>query len=138
MLFHLKLYPLRALFACLILTLLALTVRHFLPSPLPIRLTIHDVKIGALAVCVVILSDGLFHGLFWLTIGDWYRERHREFCETFRGQSLLAMLAGSLMAGVGEELIFRSLSLEWGFLIPSAIVFGLAHLLSRRLWFFSV
>jgi membrane protease YdiL (CAAX protease family) len=42
------------------------------------------------------------------------------------------------MAAVGEELVFRGLSLAPAYLIPAAIVFGLLHHIRASLWLFTV
>jgi len=43
------------------------------------------------------------------------------------------MVAGALMAGVGEELVFRGLSAAPGWLAVSALLFGAAHYVRRSL-----
>jgi len=58
--------------------------------------------------------------------------------ELFRGQRLPAIVLGAGMAGVGEELVFRGLSLEPAYLIGGAVVFGLLHHVRASLWPFTV
>jgi membrane protease YdiL (CAAX protease family) len=97
-------------------------------------------RAGLLGVAVVggvLLSDVTLHGLFLLAFGDRYRRRHRELVEVFRGQGFAAVLAGSAMAGAGEELVFRGLSADLRFLLPAAVVFGLLHHVRRSLWPFT-
>src|SRR5262249_58322033 len=67
-----------------------------------------------------------------------YRERHRQLAAVFRGQTFPAILCGALMAGVGEELLFRGLDPGLGYLLGGAVVFGLLHHIRRELWPFTL
>lgn len=120
------------------LTALALLLRQVVPAPLPLALSTEDVLHGLLVIGLVLLSDGAIHGLLLLTFRQRYAERHRELAAVFRGQTLWAILCGALMAGVGEELLFRSLDAGLGYLLGSAVVFGLLHHIRRELWPFTL
>ncbi|HEV3260312.1 MAG TPA: CPBP family glutamic-type intramembrane protease [Gemmataceae bacterium] len=87
---------------------------------------------------VVVTSDVLLHGTFCLTFGEPYKRRHRELAAVFRGQTTAAILAGAAMAGVGEELVFRGLSLSPYYLAGAAVVFGVLHHIRRSLWPFTL
>jgi hypothetical protein len=93
--------------------------------------------LGAGVVAVVLGSDGLLHGLFLLAFGERYRRRHRELAAVFRGQTLTAVVAGALLAGAGEELVFRGASADLRYLVPAAALFGLLHHVRRSLWPFT-
>lgn len=99
-------------------------------------------KTHAFLVCVLVLasSDGLLHGIGCLGWGENYSRRYRDLVHFFDGQGALPILAGGLLAGVGEELLFRGIILQ-GLRGPcgdvaavalSAILFGLAHWLWWR------
>jgi membrane protease YdiL (CAAX protease family) len=88
---------------------------------------------GVLLCGVVLASDGCIHGLLTLAFGAVYQQRYHELAEIFHGQSLRALFAGALMAGVGEELVFRGLDAGPVYLITAAIAFGLLHHLRGRL-----
>ncbi len=119
------------------LAALGLTLRLFLPDVPPVGLSLDAVLLGAAIVSGVLLSDALLHGLFLLTFGDAYRQRHRELVEVFRGQGLPAILAGALMAGLGEEWVFRGLGTGPVYLVAAAVVFGLLHHIRAALWPFT-
>src|SRR5262245_29564863 len=107
MLFLLKRTAPASLLALLVLGAIGLLVRHFVPGPLPaLTLTAEAVWTGLVVVGIVLASDGLLHGLLKLLFRERYRTRYHELASVFRAQSTPALLAGSLMAGVGEELLF--------------------------------
>ncbi len=138
MLFLLKRTWRGALAGFVLLTLLALGLRQLVPSPLPLEFTWDDLANGVLTFAAVLVSDGLIYGLFLLLAAEWYRPRHRELARLFAGQSLLAILLGSLMAGVGEELCFRSLDGGAAYLFAAGVVFGLLHHVQRLSVVFTV
>jgi membrane protease YdiL (CAAX protease family) len=138
MLFLLKRTWLGGLIGLLVLTLLGLTARHFAPHPLPLEFSLSDFGWGVAAVGLVLVSDGLIHGVLLLLFGDRYRQKHRELAGIFRGQTLSAILLGSLMAGIGEELCFRSLDDGAAFLLAAAVIFGLLHHIRSSLWPFTL
>jgi membrane protease YdiL (CAAX protease family) len=133
MLFVLKRTWRGALAGFVVLTLLGLALRRFVPDPLPLEFTLADTIWGVAVVGGVLVSDGLIHGLLLLIGRDRYRRKHRELVECFRGQTVVAILLGSLMAGVGEELCFRSLDGGPIYLFTSALIFGLLHHINRSL-----
>ncbi len=47
------------------------------------------------------------------------------------------MTAGALLAGLGEELVFRGIAAEPLFLTGLAVLFGLLHHVRRSLWPFT-
>jgi membrane protease YdiL (CAAX protease family) len=119
------------------LTAVGLTLRHLRPDVPPFDLTGQTVLLGVAVFGVVLISDATLHGLFCVLFGAPYRRRHRELVLAFQGQGVAAMLAGALMAGVGEELVFRGLNGGWVYLSVSAVVFGLLHHFRARLWPFT-
>jgi membrane protease YdiL (CAAX protease family) len=96
------------------------------------------VLIGIGAVAIVLTSDGVVHGLSCLVFGEKYLRRYRELAGLFRGQTYAAIVAGALMAGIGEELVFRGLSLSPIYLFGGAVVFGLLHHVRRDFWPFTI
>lgn len=138
MLFLIKRNVTASLILLLLLSGLALGLRQVLPDPPSLTFSPDLLLKGVIVVGIVLVSDGLIHGLLWLLVGKPYRWRHHELAATFRDQTLLAILCGSLLAGVGEELIFRGLSSELAFLLPSAVVFGLLHHYRNELWPFTI
>src|SRR4051812_46688810 len=96
-----------ALMALVVLALLALGVRRFLPGVTPITPSLGNIAYGVAVVAVVLASDGALHGVFGLIFGERYKQRHRELAAVFRGQSFAAIAAGAALAGIGEELVFR-------------------------------
>ena len=137
MLFILKRHWTSALLGLAVLTLLGLIMRAFKLGP-PVELSPRAVWLGCVVVVVVLFSDAAIHGLLCVLWGVEYRRRHRELAQVFRGQSLVAILCGALMAGVGEELVFRGGSLSPAYLLGGAVVFGLLHHIRRDLWPFTL
>jgi membrane protease YdiL (CAAX protease family) len=121
-----------------VLALLGLVLRHVLGDVPPIDPSWPNALRGVAVVGAVLVSDVSLHGLFCLVFGQAYRRRHRELAEVFRGQTLAAILAGAAMAGLGEELVFRGLSLDGRYLIAAAVAFGLLHHVRWSLWPFTL
>jgi membrane protease YdiL (CAAX protease family) len=138
MLFVLKRTWAGSLVGLAILVPLGLALRRALGTGPPLGCSAAAALLGAGVFGVVLCSDGLLHGLFLLLFGERYRRRHRELAALFRGQTFTAILAGALMAGAGEELVFRGLSADLRYLIPAAILFGLLHHVRRALWPFTL
>jgi len=137
MLFILKRHWTSALLGLAVLILMGLIIRAFQLGP-PVGLSPRAVGLGCVVVAVVLFSDAAIHGLLCLFWGAEYRRRHRELAQMFRGQSLVAILFGALMAGVGEELVFRGGGLSPVYLFGGAVVFGLLHHIRRDLWPFTL
>jgi membrane protease YdiL (CAAX protease family) len=127
-----------ALLVLVVLTLLALGLRHFLPDVTPITLSLNNLLLGFAVVAVVLVSDATLHGLSCLLFGERYKQRHRELAAVFRGQSFAAIAVGASLAGIGEELNFRGMSTDLIYLLPSAVIFGLLHHIRRSLWPFTL
>src|SRR5262245_1127994 len=138
MLFLAKRNVIGALAGLLVCVLLGVARRAMLPNPPPIEPSVKPVRLGVLVVSLVLCSDGLIHGALLLLFGEKYRRRHRELTDVFSGQTYAAMFAGALMAGAGEELVFRGLSTHPAYLGASAVVFGLLHHIRRDLWPFTL
>src|SRR5262249_28948660 len=113
-------------------------LRAVVSGPPPLDLSFETVRLGVLALGLVLCSDGLIHGTLLLLFGTRYRRLHGELATVFRGQTYVAMFAGALMAGVGEELVFRGLSTHPVSLGVSAVGFGLLHQIRRELWPFTL
>jgi membrane protease YdiL (CAAX protease family) len=137
MLFLLKRRWQTALAGLILLAALGLGLRGLLPEAPPLDFSAEAVLLGAGVFATVLCSDVILHGVFCLAFGAPYRRRHRELAEVFRGQSLAAILIGALMAGVGEELVFRGLGSGPVYLIVSAVVFGGLHHIRASLWPFT-
>ena len=134
MLFRLKFTVAGALVGLLVLASLGLLLRHLLGNSVPpLVLTVEAARTGLVVCCAVLLSDALVHGTLWLLWGKPYRRAYHDLAAVFRGQSALAILIGALMAGIGEEMVFRGLSTSPWFLFPAAVVFGLLHHLGGSL-----
>jgi membrane protease YdiL (CAAX protease family) len=96
------------------------------------------VFIGMGVAVAIMICDGAIHKSLGLAFGEAYLCRFRELTEVFRGQSYPAIFTGALLAGVGEELIFRGLGTSPWYLFPAAVVFGVLHHLRRPLWPFTL
>ncbi len=138
MLFLLKRTVPASLLALTCLVLVGLTLRQVVPAPTPLEFSFSLVLTGVAVCGVVLCSDGLLHGTLWLLLGRWYLERYEKLGGLFRQQSLAAMLVGALMAGLGEELVFRGLTLSPVPVLGLAVLFGLLHHISRELWLFTL
>jgi membrane protease YdiL (CAAX protease family) len=138
MLFLLKRRWDTSLAALLILATLGIGLRCLAPSPPPLAFSVHTLSLG-IGVCAAILaSDLLLHGLLAAGLGERYLRRQRQLLALFHGQGLAAILAGSLLAGVGEELVFRGLDTGPLYLGSAAVLFGLFHHLRGALWPFTL
>jgi len=137
MLFLLKKHWTTAILGLVALSLIALILRAFHIGS-PIELSFRAVYLGLGVLAVVLFSDVAIHGLLCLIWGDEYRRRHRELAGVFHDQSRAAILIGALMAGVGEEMVFRGISLSPAYLFGMAVLFGLLHHIRREVWPFTV
>jgi membrane protease YdiL (CAAX protease family) len=134
MLFLLKRTWAPALLAGALLALAGMGLRQVVPAPTPLEFSWQNIELGFVVWTGVLTSDALIHGVLLFFFRETYRRRHRELSGFFRDQRLSAILAGALMAGVGEELIFRGLSLDPVALGFSAVTFGLLHHIRPSLW----
>ena len=137
MLFLLKRTWPSALAALAVLVALGTGLRCLVPAPTPFDFSPVNLAIGVAVFAAVLASDGFVHGLL-LRFGDRYWQRYQELAAVFRGQKTPAMLAGALMAGLGEELVFRGLSTDLIYLMSGAVVFGALHHIRRSIWLFTV
>jgi membrane protease YdiL (CAAX protease family) len=103
----------------------------------PVEWTPRAVGLGVAVFLVVVFSDVTLHVLLRGLFGKAYLRRHRELAEVFRGQSLAAVVCGAAMAGLGEELVFRGLSVSPAYLVAAAFLFGLLHHVRASLWPFT-
>src|SRR5262245_59783560 len=138
MLFLLKRSVAGGLAGLALLAAAGFALRAWLCDVPPVEPSWRAALLGLAIVSIMLASDALLHILFCLLFRDRYRRRHRELVEVFRGQSVVAMLIGALMAGIGEEPVFRGLSFEPGYLILAAVAFGLLHHIRWSLWPFTV
>jgi membrane protease YdiL (CAAX protease family) len=138
MLFLLKRRWQDSLLALVLLVILGLGLRSLSSARPLLDFSGSSILLGVLLFAGVLFSDGLLHGLVCLTFGESYRRRQRELVNVFRGQSYAAMVLGALMAGAGEELVFRGVSLHPAYLAGGAVVFGLLHHIRRDLWPFTL
>ena len=139
MLFLLKRTVPGALAALAALAALGLLLRRLIGNAVPpLRFTPGLILLGVGTCGAALVGDALIHGGLSLTFGRTYQERYRELAGIFRGQSIAAMIAGSAMAGVGEELVFRGVSRAPAVLLALAVAFGLLHHVRWRLWPFTL
>jgi membrane protease YdiL (CAAX protease family) len=138
MLFLLKRTWPAGLISLLVLCLLGLGLRSQLGGGTELGVSPGAFLLGCVVFTLVTVSDVTLHGLFCLLFGERYRRRHRELVAVFRGQTIAAILVGALMAGLGEELVFRGLGTKPLYLTGSAVVFGLIHHIRRSLWPFTL
>jgi hypothetical protein len=117
---------------------IGMAIRQNSESAAPFHPTFALVAIGVAVAASIIVIDGIVHTLAGWLFGEAYHRRFRELTEVFRGQSYAAMVAGALMAGIGEELIFRGLGTSHWYLCGAAVVFGLLHHVRRSLWPFTL
>src|SRR5262245_41766415 len=136
MLFLLKRSWRGALIGLAVLAMAGWSLRLLVPSPVPMGLSAENAALGAMAVLIVLLSDGLIHGAL-LLFGESYRRKHRELADLFREQGLAVMVLAALMAGIGEELCFRGLDGGPAYLFGAAVLFGLLHHINRSLVIFT-
>jgi len=138
MLFLLKRRWQSSLAALFILATVGLSIRHGLGQGPPFDITLANTVWGLAALGVILTSDGLIYAVLRLTFGDSFQRRYLELANEYRGQTWSAIFAGALLAGVGEEMIFRGVSLQPWFLASAAILFGLLHHIRRSLWPFTL
>jgi membrane protease YdiL (CAAX protease family) len=138
MLFLLKRTWQGSLVGLAVLLLLALGLRQLLGTPSPCFLSLSAVGLGLAVWAATVISDGVLHRFLLWAGGDSYQRRFHELVAIFRQQSSLAMLTGSLMAGLGEEPFFRGLSTDPLMLVGGALLFGLLHHIRWSLWPFTL
>jgi membrane protease YdiL (CAAX protease family) len=138
MLFLLKRTWPAGLISLLILCLIGLALRSLLGGGTELGFSPRAILLGLSVFTLVIVSDVTLHVLFCLLFGERYRRRHRELAAVFQGQTYAALLVGALMAGLGEELVFRGLGTNPLYLIGGGVVFGLLHHIRRSLWPFTI
>src|SRR6266404_7605588 len=118
MLFLLKRTPRQAAIGLLILTILGLGWRALRgEAATPFGLSSQSVLLGVAVFMSVLCCDGLLHGMLLLCWREKYLRRFHELARVFRGQSGVAIALGALMAGIGEELVFRGLGTELDYLL---------------------
>jgi membrane protease YdiL (CAAX protease family) len=137
MLFLLKRTWQGGLAATLILIALAWPLRGLLTGAPAWEINPAAVRQALIAFAVILASDALLHLTYSITLGQRYWHRYFELAHLFHRQKLSAMLAGSLMAGLGEESLFRGLSSNPLLLALAAVLFGLLHHVRRSLWLFT-
>jgi membrane protease YdiL (CAAX protease family) len=126
------------LLATAVLAMLGLSARQLVPEPPAWGFSLRHAASGFGVAVAVLTSDALLHGVFVVIFRDGYRTLHRELAGVFRAQDTPAIVAGALMAGGGEEIVFRGLSSNWTYLVSAALVFGLLHHIRVRLWPFTL
>ncbi len=137
MLFLLKRRWQSSLAALFVLASVGISLRYGLGEGPPLGITLGNTGWGLAALAVILISDGLIYLSLRLIFGDAFQHRYLELARIFQGQTWSSMIAGAFLAGVGEELIFRGVSLRPIFLVGAAIFFGLLHHVRRSLWPFT-
>jgi membrane protease YdiL (CAAX protease family) len=138
MLFLLKRRWETSLAALVVLTALGWGLRHLLAAGPAFAISWRSTGLGIGALGVVLASDAITFVVLSLTFGKAFRCRFREFTELFQNQTFTAMMAGALLAGLGEELVFRGIATDPLFLTALAVLFGLLHHVRRSLWPFTL
>jgi membrane protease YdiL (CAAX protease family) len=121
-----------------LLTALGVVLRYLLPVVPPLGVSWQALLFGIILFMAIFASDVTVHALLVLLFGVGYRARHRELVTLFKGQSPAAMAVGALLAGVGEELLFRGLGTDLRYVALSAVAFALLHHVRRSLWPFTI
>jgi len=138
MLFLLKRQWSTALLGLAVLGLLGVGIRlSFVTGP-DLGVSPRTALLGLGLLAVILASDGIIHVSLSLGFGERYLARYRDLAALFQGQTTGAMLAGAAMAGIGEELLFRGVSVRPIALIVSAVIFGAFHHIGRRFWPFTI
>lgn len=94
--------------------------------------------VGAGAAALMLAIDGSIHAVAGLLTGQRYLDQFRRLHRTFAGQSWAAIVAGSFLAGFGEEMVFRGLDARPAWLLISAVAFGLCHRCRQHSWYFTL
>jgi membrane protease YdiL (CAAX protease family) len=139
MLFLLKRTVRGSLTGLLLLATFGFALRHLRgDDATPLHFDLRILLLGVAVCGGILLSDGLIHGGLLLLFGDRYRKKHVELAAVFREQTFQAIVTGALMAGVGEEVVFRGLATNLTYLLPAAVLFGVLHHLRRSLWYLTI
>ena len=138
MLFLLKRTWQGGLLGLALLVPLGLAGRHFLGDVPPLNVSLETLGQGVAVFALVLLSDGILHQLITKLAGERYHRRFQEWAGLFQQQSRLAIVAGALLAGLGEELVFRGLTSRFDLLLLTTVLFGLLHHVRRDLWPFTL
>ena len=138
MLFLLKRRLPSACLGLVALALLGLAVRSFLHDVPALSFSAATIGLGIVVFLGLIVSDGTVHAVLGLIFRRAYRDEQLALAAVFQGQRMSAILAGSLMAGLGEELVFRGISTSLPVLAGLAVLFGLLHHIRLSLWPFTV
>jgi len=138
MLFFLKRTWKGGLAGLAVLALLGFGLRSQLSNVPAFKISPAHALLGFALFLAILASDVTVHLMLSKFFGAGYRRRHRELAAIFGGQTGTAMLTGALMAGVGEETVFRGLSAQPLELAIAAVVFGLLHHIRARFWPFTL
>lgn len=145
MLFWAKQTPRRGLAALLFLAAAAYSLRTPSNHPLAIHPRLPDLALGIAIWLAVLTSDLVLHALLSGFGGTRYRAVSVEFRAYVAGMSPAACVVGGLVAGLGEEPLFRGVLLPLlsapsplvG-LLATAALFGAAHFIRPSLWLLAV
>jgi membrane protease YdiL (CAAX protease family) len=138
MLFLLKRRWQTSLAALFVLATVGLSLRHGLGEGPAFDVTLVNTVLALAALEVLLLSDALIYISLRLLFRDTFQGRYLELAHIFQGQTWSALVPGACLAGVGEELIFRGVSIRPVYLVGAAVLFGLLHHVRRSLWPFTV
>lgn len=135
-----RLVPTLALLA--LLAGVSLALRHFLDYSWNLRWDESTVFQIFASLAVIGASDAILHGGFCLAFKDRYLASYRAIVTYFRMQGRREIAAAGLLAGFGEEMLFRGVVLEgidndlgWGpaaGVAVSAVMFGALHWIPQR------
>ena len=138
MLFLLKRTGRGGLLGLAVLVPLGLILRHFLGDVPPVGASWQALGLGVAVFVVVAASDVALNALCTAVYGAAYERRFGMLAGLFKDQSLFALLTGAVLAGVGEELVFRGASGRPEALAAGAVLFGLLHHVRGPLWPFTL
>jgi membrane protease YdiL (CAAX protease family) len=145
MLFWAKQTTSRGLITLLLLVGAAYASGAAVHQPLTLHPRLLDAGLGVAIWLVILTSDLALHALFCRVGGAGYRAVGVEFRTYVRRMTPAACIVGGLVAGLGEEPLFRgvllpllsSLSPAIG-LLATAALFGAAHFIRPSLWLLAV
>jgi membrane protease YdiL (CAAX protease family) len=140
MLFWCKKTTIRGLIAWLLLALAAYGLSVVVGVPLAMRPSPGDVATGVALWLAILASDVAIHALLSRFGGTAYAKVGADFQSYVRGMTPAACLTGGLVAGLGEEPLFRGALLPlfatvsplFG-LLATAVLFGAAHFIRPSL-----
>jgi membrane protease YdiL (CAAX protease family) len=138
MLFLLKRRWETSLAALVVLAAVGWSLRHLLAAGPPLAITWESTGLGIGVFGALVASDAIVYALLTRALSQSFRRRFQELAGLFQNQTPAAMVAGALLAGLGEEFVFRGITVNPLFLAGTAVLFGLLHHVRGSLWPFTI